>query len=487
MHLKTPSRFFAYLLLVFSLTITTLSANGKGTGAGFNIGSASFVIHDYGIKITRNTKASTPYDLYNNPYIFKNKTTDRLWVAGMAAAVIRAALVPLESRLLNDNSASGNIKKAFISLVRCVEEICYVLKHPNDEHLIDLTWAIVDAAQTCKYVVAACKASPTPENEATETVSIKSSGLTPRQASALLEGICATVSMTIPGKNNANFNTEILRNASKLNFGARSAISFLRLLRNFNDVPGGEENNKQRNIYVALMALQALYSSVKFGLAHFEPTEANRNPHHTSFGDTTGWRFESRCWTHDPYERFKQAHPEPANGYSKADFEAYFGKQYCKFDYDTPEYDFWYNKVRTAPRGYNPFRDFFSGFGFHFDDSGDEDDNNYTNHGGYHHFGTYQRPASWQPGTMIPDKLLDAVYNNVQGAHQVVRDMACENLELPRTATDAEARTAYKKLALKYHPDKATPAEQVIFAEKFKIISEANAILEEIKKTHPKP
>lgn len=287
MYIKTSLHFSAYLLLIFSISTTTLLANGKGTGCGVNIGNASFVIHDYGIKITRNTDTSTPYNLYKNPNIFSNKTSDNLLLTGLAAAVIRAALVPLESRLLNDHSARGNVKKAFISLVRCIEEVCYVLNHPNDEHIMDLTWAIVDAAQTCKHLAAACKALPVTENEEAATVAIKSSGITPRQVSALLEGICATLSMITPSNSSVDVDTKYI---NKVNFGARSAISFLRLLRNFNDIPYGEENNKQRNIYAALMALQAFYSSIKFGLAHFEPTEANRNPHYTSFGDTTGWK-----------------------------------------------------------------------------------------------------------------------------------------------------------------------------------------------------
>lgn len=51
------------------------------------------------------------------------------------------------------------------------------------------------------------------------------------------------------------------------------------------------------------------------------------------------------------------------------------------------------------------------------------------------------------------------------------RTCALENLGLPRTATDAEARTAYKKLAREHHPDKGGDAE------KFKVINQANEIL----------
>lgn len=407
MYLKTPLRFIASLLLVFSLITTTLSSNGKGTGAGFNAGNASFVMHDYGIKVTRNTTDASPYDLYQHPYIFNNKTTDYIWVTGIAAAVIRAALVPLESRLVHDHSASGNVKKAFISLVRCVEEICYLLKHPDDEHLMDLTWAIVDAAQVCKHVAAACKATVT-TNETIENATpveipeIKSAGMTPRQVTALLEGICATTSMAIPTDSTTLANSSFAPLLRKVNFSARSTMSFLRLLRNFNDVPEGDETTKQRNIYAALMGLQVLYTSIKFGMAHFEPIEANRNPHDSSFND--------------------------------------------------------------------------------------EDDNNHNNDD-YYYFGTPKRPANWRPGMMIPSHLLDDVHNNVPNAHRIVREMACENLELPVTATDAEARKAYMKLALKYHPDKnkdKAPAEKAASEAKFKVISEANAVVEEIKKKYPR-
>ncbi|MBM3893587.1 J domain-containing protein [Candidatus Dependentiae bacterium] len=441
MYIKTSLHFSAYLLLIFSISTTTLLANGKGTGCGVNIGNASFVIHDYGIKITRNTDTSTPYNLYKNPNIFSNKTSDNLLLTGLAAAVIRAALVPLESRLLNDHSARGNVKKAFISLVRCIEEVCYVLNHPNDEHIMDLTWAIVDAAQTCKHLAAACKALPVTENEEAATVAIKSSGITPRQVSALLEGICATLSMITPSNSSVDVDTKYI---NKVNFGARSAISFLRLLRNFNDIPYGEENNKQRNIYAALMALQAFYSSIKFGLAHFEPTEANRNPHYTSFGDTTGWHFNSKCWKHDPYERFKQAHPEPVDGYSQADFETYFGSYACLFLPDTPEYDFWYNQVRKVRPSRNPFNGSFRGFGFDFDHP--------------------ERPAAWKPGMMIPTDVVEQEPSRA-------RRYALQNLGVSSNATDREIRVAYLKLSKEHHPDKGGDPE------KFKVLNQANKIL----------
>ena len=54
-------------------------------------------------------------------------------------------------------------------------------------------------------------------------------------------------------------------------------------------------------------------------------------------------------------------------------------------------------------------------------------------------------------------------------------------LEIPNSATPEEIRKAYRKLALKWHPDK-NPSHHDLASEKFKQISEAYEILSDIKK-----
>jgi len=55
-------------------------------------------------------------------------------------------------------------------------------------------------------------------------------------------------------------------------------------------------------------------------------------------------------------------------------------------------------------------------------------------------------------------------------------------LNLPKTASQAEIKKAYRKLAVKYHPDKVPPAQKTQAETKFKEISEAYAILSDEKK-----
>jgi len=51
-----------------------------------------------------------------------------------------------------------------------------------------------------------------------------------------------------------------------------------------------------------------------------------------------------------------------------------------------------------------------------------------------------------------------------------------EVLGITRTSTDDEIRKAYRKLAIKWHPDK-NPGNQAEATEKFKLISEAYEVL----------
>ncbi|GMH79464.1 hypothetical protein TL16_g08155, partial [Triparma laevis f. inornata] len=51
-------------------------------------------------------------------------------------------------------------------------------------------------------------------------------------------------------------------------------------------------------------------------------------------------------------------------------------------------------------------------------------------------------------------------------------------LSLPPSATSSEIRSAYKKLALKYHPDRArTPSEKEAATPRFQKIAEAYEVL----------
>jgi DnaJ-class molecular chaperone len=52
-----------------------------------------------------------------------------------------------------------------------------------------------------------------------------------------------------------------------------------------------------------------------------------------------------------------------------------------------------------------------------------------------------------------------------------------ETLGVSKTATDAEIRKAYKKLAKKYHPDNNSGEEATAAAAKFKEVQEANSVL----------
>ena len=55
-----------------------------------------------------------------------------------------------------------------------------------------------------------------------------------------------------------------------------------------------------------------------------------------------------------------------------------------------------------------------------------------------------------------------------------------ETLELKKTATDADIKKAYRKLALKWHPDK-NPENKVEAEVRFKEISEAYEVLSDSK------
>ena len=57
-----------------------------------------------------------------------------------------------------------------------------------------------------------------------------------------------------------------------------------------------------------------------------------------------------------------------------------------------------------------------------------------------------------------------------------------EILGVPKTATLADIKKAYRSLALKYHPDRVPEAEKKAAEEKFKEISEAYGVLSDPQK-----
>ena len=119
--------FKSIALAAFMLALSTsFSAHAETTF--FEAGNARVAWHDGGIKI-----APAFNDNGGTDYIFHRNTSEGILVTGAIAGILRASLVPLEHRLLNDNTKPAAIKKALISLIRCVEEICYILTHPDDE------------------------------------------------------------------------------------------------------------------------------------------------------------------------------------------------------------------------------------------------------------------------------------------------------------------------------------------------------------------
>jgi molecular chaperone DnaJ len=57
-----------------------------------------------------------------------------------------------------------------------------------------------------------------------------------------------------------------------------------------------------------------------------------------------------------------------------------------------------------------------------------------------------------------------------------------EILELSRSCTQEDIANSYKRLALKYHPNKCTKEEKAVFEFQFNLIAESYEVLSDRKK-----
>ncbi len=340
------------IFVALSIILVSNNSPAYSKNTLFKFGNARFVWHDGGIKLTPVEISHTCQNNYcvyqsQNPYIFQESSTKWIAATGLVTTLLRAALVPLEHRLRDDFSRPAEAKKALISLIRCIEELCYILSHPQDEHSIDLIWAGVDTVQFCKHIAALCKPQQELSREAsTAPTNTEEPGTTPAtiRASAAAEGVCGIFSSVVHG--DAGYANEFPR---KLNFGARSIMSLLRLLRNYTTAADKPEAQAQKNMYRILLGLQALYSGLKLGFADFDSLPSTIHipkPHRTSYWrGTAGWTFSTAKWDYDPYERYT------AQRYSTGRHQTekeYFGRYTCKFAPGTPEYDFWFNTIEPT-------------------------------------------------------------------------------------------------------------------------------------------
>ncbi len=81
-----------------------------------------------------------------------------------------------------------------------------------------------------------------------------------------------------------------------------------------------------------------------------------------------------------------------------------------------------------------------------------------------------------QPATTIPLATAAAASSSNN------KSSLYSTLSVPKTATPKEITKAYRKLALKYHPDKVSPEEREVAEKKFKEIGHAHDVLSDEKK-----
>ncbi len=244
-----------YVFLLFCLGISLAPQSHLHSGVNFiSVKGIELTGHDYGLKFA-----------YKNGHAAHRNSFN--WIE-LSAAIMRAVAVPIEHNLVGVKSTEADVTRAIIAFVRFVEEGSYILNHPEDEHAIDLVWASVDAVEIFRHLDKACTPSTQGSADAIAADARQTpsrfvpQGMTPLQASTLLEAACgvivATVSSHQPHRNDLR----------RLNFLARSTMSFLRLLRSYYEIPASEEN--EQNIYKALIGLQAAYTALKLGVATFD-------------------------------------------------------------------------------------------------------------------------------------------------------------------------------------------------------------------------
>ncbi|MGN0202744.1 MAG: J domain-containing protein [Candidatus Cryptobacteroides sp.] len=103
-------------------------------------------------------------------------------------------------------------------------------------------------------------------------------------------------------------------------------------------------------------------------------------------------------------------------------------------------------------------------------------------HGGKSHRGDWTRYTEWTYG---PEQGDNEWYGNFGGnpyAAEAATSLssAYRTLEISPDATDSEVKSAFKRLALKYHPDKYATEDQAVqheAEEKFKKVNEAYQLI----------
>lgn len=200
-------------------------------------------VHEAGVQFTLNTKIEDPL----KPWFFG---------AEAATACLRALLTLQTHALLNDASASAEIKKAGISLVSLCNEVLHILNSPASDHTIDATWAVTDGLQALKHLKNCGKALVDSDKKGNLLLEVgldvhePEMTLSPK-AYALLEGVCALLSVMPSATAHGAFS-----NKSRNDFMLRSALSTLRLMRNKDYA---EEFNGEKNLYNMLIAAQLLF------------------------------------------------------------------------------------------------------------------------------------------------------------------------------------------------------------------------------------
>ncbi len=315
MHFKSRTHFFILLILGFFATFhTTIKAD------------VELSLHEFGLNLKG-------YEVV--PDVSINQLQ-------CATAILRGIAVPVEHALNNNNSTRASISRSLIALVRLVEEVSYILGHPQDDHTIDLAWAATDLVMIYKNIADAIKVDPTivtvEENMPSTDNTVADSGSwwkKPIALSALGEGACGVFSSVL------NTDSPSRSPGRRLIFAARSTMSLLRLLRDYYATPADQE--AKQKLYLGLIALQASYSALKLSIADFHDNrtfDANGYDQHgynQAGYDKNGFNASG----HDPlgYNRAGfNKHGTHRNG-TRYDDEGFDKKGYDKYYRTKSEYD----------------------------------------------------------------------------------------------------------------------------------------------------